>query len=81
MRTAESIDEDSRSGHMAWRIVPLLMLSWLFAYIDQVNIGFAKLQMSQELQFSDAVYGVGAGIFFLARSQQLCRKPPLRTEL
>lgn len=41
------------------------MLAWLFAYIDRVNIGFAKLQMASDLKFSDAAYGLGAGIFFL----------------
>jgi MFS family permease len=41
------------------------MSAWLFAYVDRVNIGFAKLQMAQELSYSDTVYGFGAGIFFL----------------
>ncbi|MBR7513619.1 MFS transporter, partial [Mycobacterium tuberculosis] len=35
------------------------------AWIDRVNVGFAKLQMLQDLQFSEAVYGLGAGIFFI----------------
>lgn len=58
-------DEDSLFRLIAWRILPLLMLAWLFAYIDRVNIGFAKLQMASDLKFSDAAYGLGAGIFFL----------------
>src|ERR1700712_177574 len=57
--------EDAVYARMTRRILPLLMLAWLFAYIDRVNIGFAKLQMANELGFSDAVYGFGAGIFFL----------------
>src|SRR6201989_246021 len=57
--------EDAVFRRIAWRILPLLMLAWLFAYIDRVNIGFAKLQMAADLRFSDAVYGFGAGIFFL----------------
>jgi MFS family permease len=48
-----------------WRILPLLMAGWLFAYIDRVNISFARAQMAQELGFSDAVFGLGAGLFFL----------------
>jgi MFS family permease len=48
-----------------WRILPLLMAGWLFAYIDRVNISFARVQMAQELGFSDAVFGLGAGLFFL----------------
>jgi hypothetical protein len=37
----------------------------VLAWIDRVNVGFAKLQMLQDLQFSEAVYGLGAGIFFI----------------
>ncbi|MDR2336275.1 MAG: MFS transporter [Burkholderiaceae bacterium] len=48
-----------------WRIVPFLMLCYVIAYLDRVNVGFAKLQMSQDLGFSEAVFGLGAGIFFL----------------
>lgn len=48
------------------RIVPFLMLCYLVAYLDRVNVGFAKLQMSSDLHFSDTVYGLGAGIFFIA---------------
>src|ERR1700736_4547618 len=47
------------------RLIPFLFLCYIFAYIDRVNVGFAKLQMQQDLGFTDAVYGAGAGIFFL----------------
>lgn len=47
------------------RIVPILIMAFLAAYLDRVNVGFAKLQMAADLQFSDAVYGAGAGVFFL----------------
>ncbi|WP_245578999.1 MFS transporter [Inquilinus limosus] len=50
---------------MFWRIVPFLMLCYVIAYLDRVNVGFAKLQMSQDLGFSEAVFGLGAGIFFV----------------
>ena len=43
----------------------LLALLWCLAWIDRVNIGFAKLTMLDDLKFSEAVYGVGAGVFFL----------------
>jgi MFS family permease len=46
------------------RIVPILIAAFLAAYIDRVNVGFAKLQMAADLNFSDAVYGLGAGVFF-----------------
>ncbi|GJD77733.1 MFS transporter [Methylobacterium gregans] len=48
-----------------WRLVPFLMLCYVIAYLDRVNVGFAKLQMSQELKFSETVYGLGAGLFFI----------------
>jgi len=47
------------------RLIPFLFLCYIFAYVDRVNVGFAKLQMQQDLGMSDAVYGVGAGIFFI----------------
>ncbi|MEO7997535.1 MAG: MFS transporter [Gemmatimonadaceae bacterium] len=47
------------------RLLPLLFLSYIIAYLDRVNVGFAKLQMAAALQFSDATYGFGAGIFFI----------------
>lgn len=48
-----------------WRILPFIFLLWMLAWIDRLNIGFAKLQMQPELGFSETVYGIGAGIFFL----------------
>jgi MFS family permease len=50
---------------VTWRIIPFLFLCYIFAYVDRVNVGFAKLQMQQDLGMTDAVYGAGAGIFFL----------------
>ena len=41
------------------------LCSYIVNYIDRVNVGFAKLQMLGDLKFSDSVYGLGAGIFFL----------------
>ncbi|MDR3472618.1 MAG: MFS transporter [Devosia sp.] len=45
--------------------MPLLFVCYVVAYLDRVNVGFAKLQMLNDLHFSEAVYGVGAGIFFI----------------
>jgi sugar phosphate permease len=50
---------------IAKRIMPFLILLFVVAWLDRVNVGFAKLQMSTDLGFSEAVYGFGAGIFFL----------------
>ncbi|WP_158907071.1 MFS transporter [Burkholderia sp. L27(2015)] len=48
-----------------WRILPFLLICYTLANLDKINVGFAKLQMQSDLHFSDAVYGLGAGIFFL----------------
>jgi D-galactonate transporter len=50
---------------IAKRIIPFLFLLFVMAWLDRVNVGFAKLQMVKDLGFSEAVYGFGAGIFFL----------------
>ena len=47
------------------RIMPFLFLCYIFAYVDRVNVGFAKLQMQADLGISDSVYGAAAGIFFI----------------
>ncbi|MFX1762700.1 MFS transporter [Paraburkholderia sp. A1RI-2L] len=57
--------EEATYRKVAWRLIPLLMLCYVVAYLDRVNVGFAKLQMSAALNLSDAVYGFGAGIFFI----------------
>lgn len=49
-----------------WRMLPVLFLGYVFANIDRVNIGMAQLAMKQDLGFSDAVYGFGAGIMFVS---------------
>lgn len=62
---SESALESRAYGKVFWRLVPFLMLCYVVAYLDRVNVGFAKLQMAQELGFSETVFGLGAGIFFL----------------
>jgi ACS family tartrate transporter-like MFS transporter len=47
------------------RLLPFLFLLYVVAYLDRVNVGFAGLQMNQALGFTPAVFGFGAGIFFL----------------
>lgn len=49
---------------ITWRIVPFIMLLYLIAYIDRVNIGFAALTMKEDLGFTASILGFGAGIFF-----------------
>ena len=57
--------ERATFARITWRLIPLLFAGYLAAFLDRVNVGFAKLQMAGEMHFSDAVYGFGAGIFFL----------------
>ncbi len=47
------------------RLIPFLFACYVAAYLDRVNVGFAKLQMLADLNFSETVYGLGAGIFFI----------------
>jgi MFS family permease len=47
------------------RLLPFLFLCYILAYLDRVNVGFAKLQMLEELSMSDAAFATGAGIFFI----------------
>ncbi|CAG2155993.1 Putative metabolite transport protein NicT [Cupriavidus yeoncheonensis] len=65
--SSESAVDDTSTlyNKINWRLLPFLLICYLFAYLDRVNIGFAKLQMQGDLGFSDAAYGVGAGIFFI----------------
>jgi len=65
MPTANSNQLEGVYRKVTWRLIPFLMFLWVLAWIDRVNVGFAKLTMLQDLQFSETVYGLGAGIFFL----------------
>ena len=56
---------DALYRRVSWRLMPFLFLCFVAAYLDRVNVGFAKLQMLADLRFSDTVYGVGAGMFFI----------------
>ncbi|MCD9672775.1 MULTISPECIES: MFS transporter [Klebsiella] len=50
---------------ITWRIIPYVMTVYFVGFFDRINIGFASLTMNQDLGFSDAVFGLGAGLFFL----------------
>ena len=47
----------------AWRIMPLIMICYFFAFFDRINISFAKFQLQHDLALSDTAYGLGAGLF------------------
>jgi MFS family permease len=57
--------ERSTTKKVTLRLIPFLFLCFIIAILDRVNIGFAALQMNEDLGFSNAVFGLGAGIFFL----------------
>jgi sugar phosphate permease len=57
--------EDAVYRKVTLRLMPFLFLCYVLAYVDRVNVGFAKLQMQQALGMSDSVYGFGAGVFFI----------------
>ncbi|WP_437880445.1 MFS transporter [Pseudomonas sp. LRF_L74] len=52
-------------NRIAWRILPLLFVLYVVAFIDRVNVGFAKLQMATDIGLSDMAFGFGAGVFFI----------------
>ncbi len=57
--------EKSTTRKVTLRLIPFLFLCFFISILDRVNISFAALQMNEDLGFSNAVYGLGAGIFFL----------------
>lgn len=61
-------ERDRVYGRVSWRLLPFIFFCFFAAYLDRVNVGFAKLQMQDELGLSAYVYGLGAGIFFIGYS-------------
>ncbi|MBI2926265.1 MAG: MFS transporter [Verrucomicrobia bacterium] len=56
---------DTTRRKVAWRILPFVFLLYIIAYLDRANVAFAKLNMTADLKFSETVFGLGAGIFFI----------------
>ena len=56
-------------SRITWRLVPMLLICYIIAYIDRVNVGFAKLQLREVFGVDEkifgSVYGLGAGLFFI----------------
>ncbi|WP_175769582.1 MFS transporter [Burkholderia cenocepacia] len=63
--TVDAARADRIFKRLALRVLPIFMFAYLASYIDRVNVSFAKLQLSQDLGFTDAVFGFGAGTFAL----------------
>jgi sugar phosphate permease len=64
-RTRATDFETATYRKVTRHLIPFLFGCYILAYVDRVNVGFAKLQMQQDLGMSETVYGIGAGIFFL----------------
>ena len=62
---AAPINSAALRRKVAWRVLPLVFLLYIIAYLDRANAGFAKLAMADDLKFSDEVFGLGFGIFFI----------------
>jgi MFS family permease len=60
----DSAFEDRTYRKVILRILPILLLCYMAAYLDRVNVGFAKLDMLSDLQFSNTIYALGASVFF-----------------
>jgi MFS transporter, ACS family, tartrate transporter len=63
--SATRVDEHTRRI-VAWRLLPFLFILYIVNYVDRTNLAYAALGMSRELGFSDHVFGLGAGIFFIS---------------
>lgn len=62
-RTQQTEDTAAIVRKVAWRLMPLIMICYLFAFFDRINISFAKFQLQSHLGFSDTAYGLGASLF------------------
>ncbi|WP_322027893.1 MFS transporter [Burkholderia sp. BCC1977] len=71
--TTASDFEATTYRKVAWRLVPFLCLCYLMAYLDRINVGFAKLQMLHDINMDEAAFGLGAGLFFIGYI--LCEVP------
>lgn len=59
------IDEDAVYRKISLRLIPFLLIAYVFCYIDRSNVSFAYLRFKADVGLTDASYGLGAGIFYL----------------
>ena len=64
-------EERALLSKVTWRLMPLLFFCYIIAYIDRINVGFAKLHLREALGVDEmifgSVYGLGAGLFFITK--------------
>lgn len=63
--TSSGVDSRMLYRKVAFKVMPFLMICYIAAYLDRINVGFAKLHMEDDLGLSGAAYGLGAGLFFI----------------
>lgn len=61
----EAVDGNALYRKISLRLIPYMFLLYILAYLDRVNVGYAAAQMKADLHMSDAIYGTGAGLFFI----------------
>ncbi|WP_322056773.1 MFS transporter [Paraburkholderia sp. J63] len=61
----DDVAEKKLISKVTWRLVPLIFIAWFINYLDRANIGFAALQMNQELGMGAEMFGFAAGVFYL----------------
>lgn len=66
MKPSLQDEEDRLTARLVWRIMPLIALAYFVSVIDKSNVGFAKLQMLDDLKMTEAAFGFGASMFFVA---------------
>ncbi len=65
-RPADRLPVDRARRKAYWRLLPLLFIAYVIAFVDRANVAFAKLTMVKDFPtFDNAVFGFGAGVFFL----------------
>jgi MFS transporter, ACS family, tartrate transporter len=60
-----AIDQERTMRKVFWRLLPILFVAYILAYVDRINIGFAALKMDAAIGIDSTIYGMGAGVFFL----------------
>jgi MFS transporter, ACS family, tartrate transporter len=63
---ADAAMESRTVAKVLLRLIPFIVVLYIFNYMDRVNVSFAKLTMNEDLGFSESVYGLGAGMFFVS---------------
>src|ERR1700677_86311 len=63
--SAASMDAERIYRKIKYRLLPFIFFIYILNQLDRINVSFAKLQFMQDLQLSDAAYGLGAGLFFI----------------